>query len=509
VSEYGVFLVISGILFKARFVLKTKADYIGLGLLLVAAGVSIGLMFIMKAYQFIKRKIRDRRERRNNSNDNDDDDDDEEEGRPTFGHEGCGLPSYFRLYKWKHMEIYFISVCIGVWQLGSIVSYSIHLYCLILTGIFDILTSIGIVDPTEAQCNSVQASLPSSLVITLGSFAILLYTFYLQASDQYKKNFALATTYVDDKDVARLSLAWSRDKSKNSRYSHLTESLSLSHSGATTNTNTMSSSRTGRRTSFLTSSSAAAAPPDSPSFSFSRTSSHQSLLVRDSDSPGGAARNTLFTTTTATSSSSSSIHRSRMEDTTTIGDIIDGEEEISVQTPVALPIVDDDDVELSSTTIDAACELVATTSILTRNAAGTAAIGTTHRPQHETYQNFRHSLLSPWRRGSDNNNNDTDNINYDDDEAMLYPSLSSSFPQSSPSTPPPPPLSIMTSRSTGDTSSITSPESPPRLPQLFEVTTTSPPSTPLRSRSRVASSSASRSPQPRFQSTSEFMHHLE
>mmetsp|Transcript_36314 Transcript_36314/g.40533 ORF Transcript_36314/g.40533 Transcript_36314/m.40533 type:complete len:213 (-) Transcript_36314:33-671(-) len=208
-----------------------------------------------------------------------------------------------------------------------------------------------------------------------------------------------------------------------------------------------------------------------------------------------------------TSSSSSSIHRSRMEDTTTIGDIIDGEEEISVQTPVALPIVDDDDVELSSTTIDAACELVATTSILTRNAAGTAAIGTTtHRPQHETYQNFRHSLLSPWRRGSDNNNNDTDNINYDDDEAMLYPSLSSSFPQSSPSTPPP---SIMTSRSTGDTSSITSPESPPRLPQLFEVTTTSPPSTPLRSRSRVASSSASRSPQPRFQSTSEFMHHLE
>merc|ERR1712238_449671 len=127
-----------------------------------------------------------------------------------------------------------------------------------------------------------------------------------------------------------------------------------------------------------------AAPPISPSLSFSssfsRASSNRSLLVRDSDSPGAARRN-IFTTTATTSSSS--IHRSPLEDTTTIGRINYGEEEsdeeeISVHTPVALliPVVDDDD-EISST-IDAACELVATNSILTRSAAGTA-IGTTNR----------------------------------------------------------------------------------------------------------------------------------
>mmetsp|Transcript_26664 Transcript_26664/g.73335 ORF Transcript_26664/g.73335 Transcript_26664/m.73335 type:complete len:2366 (+) Transcript_26664:359-7456(+) len=230
VSEYGVFLVISGVLLKARFVNQTKADYIGLGLLLFAAAVTISSIFMIKVFQFIRKRIQKKRQRRNDL-----------DQEPPYGHEGCGLPSYFRLYKWRHMEIYFVSVCIGVWQLGSVVSYSIHLYCSILTGVFDILTSIGIVESTEAQCNQIQATLPGNLVITLGSFLILLITFYLQARWQFKKNLVKASENVDDQDVPALSLAWSRDKSKNSRYSHLTESLSLSavDSDAT-------SSRTGR-----------------------------------------------------------------------------------------------------------------------------------------------------------------------------------------------------------------------------------------------------------------------
>ena len=217
VSEYGVFLVISGILLKARFLLNTKADYIGLGLLLIAAALSVGFTFIIKTYHFIRRKIQERRDRQHNLNQ-----------KPSFGHEGCGLPSYFRLYKWKHMEIYFISLCIGVWQLGSIISYLIHFYCFILTGIFDILVSIGITESTEAQCNRIQASLPGNLVIAIGSFLILLAVFFLQACRQYKNNLTHASKYVHDKDVPTLSLAWSQDKSKNKRYSHLTESLSLS-----------------------------------------------------------------------------------------------------------------------------------------------------------------------------------------------------------------------------------------------------------------------------------------
>jgi len=218
VSEYGVFLVISGILLKARFVMNTRADYIGLGLLLIAAGLSVGFIFIIKAYHFIKKKIQERRNRRFENLDE----------KPSYGHEGCGLPSYFRLYKWNHMEIFFISLCIGVWQLGSIIAYMIHLYCSILTSLFDILVSIGITEPTEAQCNRIQASLAGNLVITIGSFLILLAVFYLQARGQYKQNHLHASKYVDDKDVPTLSLAWSQDKSKNTRYSHLTGSLSFS-----------------------------------------------------------------------------------------------------------------------------------------------------------------------------------------------------------------------------------------------------------------------------------------
>ena len=449
VSEYGVFLVISGILFKARFVCVTKADYIGLGLLLFAAGVSVSLTFVIKAYQFIQQKIRERKERQDTlANDGDDD-----ETKPTFGHEGCGLPSYFRLYKWKHMEIYFISVCIGVWQLGSIVSYSIHLYCCILTGIFDILTSIGIAEPTEAQCNRIQASLPSSLLITLGSFLILVAVFYIQASGQYKKNFVQATKYVDDKDVPALSLAWSQDKSKNSRYSHLTESLALSADTI--------SSRTGR-TSFMTT------PMDS---SFS---SRGSVSFRDSP-----ARSSIFTTRSlsAISKGMSGIHLSSSEDT--IDEIPNEEEEeeddeISVRTPVASPIVDV--ISERSSTIDAACELVATNSLLTRNATAASAAGTTNRPQAANH-NFRQSL-SPWERSNDN-----------DHDEMCYPP-SSSLPTS------PPPMPIMASRSMKDSSSITSPKSPQR-------TQLSPPSV-------VASAgSASRSPPPRFKSTYDFLHQME
>lgn len=263
VSEYGVFLVISGILLKARFVLNTKADYIGLGLLLIAAGISIGFIFILKSYRFIKKKIQERRERRNKTN-----------RKPSFGHEGCGLPYYFRLYRWTHMEIYFISLCIGVWQLGSIISYSIHLYCYILTGIFDILVSIGIVDSSEAQCNRIQSSLPGNLVIIIGSFLILLAVFYLQARWQYKNNQSYVSKYVDIEDIPTLSLAWSQDKSKNKRYSHLTESLSLS----VLDSDAMSSLR---GNSLITN-------PSDLSFSHSRTDSRS----RSSFSTSSPGRNT-------------------------------------------------------------------------------------------------------------------------------------------------------------------------------------------------------------------------
>jgi hypothetical protein len=213
VSEYGVFLVVSGFLVNARFIFNTKFDYIGFGFLLFAGVTSIGMVFILQAYQFVKRKLKERQLGPK---------------LPSFGHKGCGLPSYFRLYKWNHMEIYLISVAIGVWQLGSIISYAIHFYCDILRRTYLVMSYIGLVEETSAQCYRIQATLPGNLVIMAGSFVILLLAFVFQATAQYRKNIGESLRWIDVKDVPRLSLAWSRDKSKNSRYSHLLLSSTFS-----------------------------------------------------------------------------------------------------------------------------------------------------------------------------------------------------------------------------------------------------------------------------------------
>jgi hypothetical protein len=212
VNQYGVFLVMSSILVRASFVLDTKADYVGLGFLLLIGLVSVAYVFFMQAYQFIKRKLRQRRDGRK---------------EPSFGHRGCGLPFYLRLYKWRYMEIYLISVAVGIWQLGSACSYGIYLYCDILRQIYSVMEVLGLVDESTAQCSRIQVSLPENLVIILGSFAVLLATFLFQVSAQYKKNIADALRFVDDDDVPSLSLAWSSDRSKNSRYSHMTISISM------------------------------------------------------------------------------------------------------------------------------------------------------------------------------------------------------------------------------------------------------------------------------------------
>jgi hypothetical protein len=126
------------------------------------------------------------------------------------------------------MEIYLISVAIGLWQLGSIVSYTIHTYCDIMERLYDVLVYLGISESSTAECTQIQASLPGNLIIIIGSFFILVISFLFQASAQYKKNIADCMKYVDNRDIPRFSMAWSRGKGNNSRGSIRTASLSLS-----------------------------------------------------------------------------------------------------------------------------------------------------------------------------------------------------------------------------------------------------------------------------------------
>ena len=210
VSKFGVFLVMSSILVRVSFVLDTKADYIGLGFLLLVGLVSVACVFFLQVYQFIKRKLTERRDGRK---------------LPLFGHRGCGLPFYLGLYKYRYMEIFLISVAVGVWQLGSACSYAIYLYCEVLRQLFTVMEILGLVDESSAQCSRIQASLPENLCILGGSVTLLLAAFGFQAASQYKKNIHDALRFVDDDDVPSLSLAWSSDRSKNSRYSRRTMSM--------------------------------------------------------------------------------------------------------------------------------------------------------------------------------------------------------------------------------------------------------------------------------------------
>jgi hypothetical protein len=225
--EYGVFIVISSILVRARFLLAGKADYIGLGFLLTGALLSVASVFLIKAYYFFKRRLKTSRIC---------------PMTPTFGHRECGLPLYFRLHKWKYMEIYCISLAIGVWQLGSACSYVIYTYCDILRQIYSVLVYLGLSEESTAQCSLLQVALPGNLIIICASMLLLLLTFFFQALSQYKKNIKDSLLYVDTCDLPILSKVWSYNSSKNSRCSTISlETEIFSHPSEQTIHSTISS----------------------------------------------------------------------------------------------------------------------------------------------------------------------------------------------------------------------------------------------------------------------------
>mmetsp|Transcript_4361 Transcript_4361/g.10224 ORF Transcript_4361/g.10224 Transcript_4361/m.10224 type:complete len:2166 (-) Transcript_4361:131-6628(-) len=234
VGSYGVFLVVSGLLLKARFVFDERIDYIGFGLLLFAGVVSVGMVLVLKVYLFIKRRLKERKQPPKKG--------------PSYGHKGCGIPYYIRLTKWRHMEIYLIAVAIGIWQLGSVISYAIYFYCDILTQTFEFMSFVGLVKNVPAECYNTQAVLPENLLIILGAFFALMVIFVMQARKQYKKNINDSLRWIDDNDVPHLSLAWSQDMSKNSKYAHLSSSLTGSLSWDTADNSDAAPSSSGRLT---------------------------------------------------------------------------------------------------------------------------------------------------------------------------------------------------------------------------------------------------------------------
>jgi hypothetical protein len=218
ISEYGVFAIAGMVLVKARFVLEKKSDYVGFGLLLVVGILSVGMTFLIRAYQFIIRKLKERKLGSSSDAPN--------------KISGSDLPSYMRLHKWKHMEIYLISFAIGVWQLGSLSMYAIHVYCDLLGRLYRVLSYVGLVESSNAECFRIQAKYPGNLLIICSAFMILLAAFMAQATGQYRKNVSDAIQSIGKKDVSRMSMIWHPGKSSSrlsAPLSNLNETASLSH----------------------------------------------------------------------------------------------------------------------------------------------------------------------------------------------------------------------------------------------------------------------------------------
>ena len=149
VYDFNVFRVVSIMLLKSRFILQSTSDYVGLGILLGLAGVSVVAFPIMQGWKAlqgwgIKRERGSMRSLR-------------------VTKFKAVIPGFTNCIKfWNHMEVFVISFCIASWQLGAAVSHLIHNYCDVLHQFYLGLAYVGLVERTTANCFRVQASDPFS-----------------------------------------------------------------------------------------------------------------------------------------------------------------------------------------------------------------------------------------------------------------------------------------------------------------------------------------------------------
>ena len=184
VNEFSVFQVVSLVLLKTRFVLSSTADYVGLGILLSVAGLSMFMFPLLQGWK----KFQEWRANR-------------KQGTPLRNRlrRKSVIPGFTnRLKVWNHMEIFVISFCIASWQLCAVVAYVIHNYCDLLQRFYEALAYIGLVERTTSNCFGIQASDPLTLLILIGSFFLLLASFVMQMIGQYKKNKAHIEELLDE-----------------------------------------------------------------------------------------------------------------------------------------------------------------------------------------------------------------------------------------------------------------------------------------------------------------------
>jgi hypothetical protein len=113
------------------------------------------------------------------------------------------------LQAWQYMEVYLVAVIVAAWQIGDVSEFLVNTYCEDLQDEFSELVFYGIIDPEDAQCFKVQASVEAAAYILIPASICLdlLNVFVSKAVGQYKRDKEnetrepLADDSVDGKEV--------------------------------------------------------------------------------------------------------------------------------------------------------------------------------------------------------------------------------------------------------------------------------------------------------------------
>ena len=83
------------------------------------------------------------------------------------------------LQAWQYVEVYILGVLIESWQLGSVSKLFLNRYCESLNPSLELLSSYGVIEPQDAQCFELEAT------IALGAYLLIPFVFGLAIVGSY------------------------------------------------------------------------------------------------------------------------------------------------------------------------------------------------------------------------------------------------------------------------------------------------------------------------------------
>jgi Paraquat-inducible protein A len=123
------------------------------------------------------------------------------------------------LGSWQYIEVYILAVIVGSWQIGELSTYLLESYCEDIGGFLSQLVYYGIIEPIDAQCYRVDATIKggSYFYVVICALLFLLMSFvgkaarqlrYFRESHMYAVLKSARATYMDEepKKMSELKL---------------------------------------------------------------------------------------------------------------------------------------------------------------------------------------------------------------------------------------------------------------------------------------------------------------